>query len=52
MAITILQKPGDIQSAQSPIVFTVLESTQTTQLVLRTRTMRRHIILESLLEPM
>ena len=28
MAITILQKPGDIQSAQSPIVFTVLESTQ------------------------
>ena len=28
MAITILQKPGDIQSAQSPIVFSVLESTQ------------------------
>jgi len=28
MAISILQKPGDIQSAQSPIVFSVLESTQ------------------------
>jgi len=28
MAISVLQKPGDIQSAQSPIVFTVLESTQ------------------------
>ena len=28
MAITILQKPGDIQPAQSPIVFSVLESTQ------------------------
>jgi len=28
MSITVLQKPGDIQSAQSPIVFSVLESTQ------------------------
>ena len=26
MSITVLQKPGDIQSAQSPIVFTVFES--------------------------
>jgi len=28
MAITVVQKPGDIQPAQSPIVFSVLESTQ------------------------
>ena len=28
MAITVLQKPTDIQAAQSPIVFSVLESTQ------------------------
>jgi hypothetical protein len=28
MSITVVQKPEDIQSAQSPIVFSVLESTQ------------------------
>lgn len=28
MSITVVQKPGDIQPAQSPIVFSVLESTQ------------------------
>ena len=28
MSITVAQKPSDIQSAQSPIVFSVLESTQ------------------------
>ena len=28
MAITVLQKPSDIQAAQSPIVFSVVESTQ------------------------